>query len=62
MTGEPVAESLHDRYMKADSARRAHGETCTRCSTDARCVDGQRLQESFERLQDAYLAHQKKRA
>ncbi|WP_217208883.1 hypothetical protein [Streptomyces sp. AC550_RSS872] len=54
-----MAESLHARYMKADAARRAHGETCTRCSPDARCADGQRLYESFERLQDVYLARQK---
>ncbi|MFG2463355.1 hypothetical protein ACGFWE_40770 [Streptomyces sp. NPDC048523] len=55
-----MAESLHDRYMKADAARRAHDETCTTCSPDARCEVGKRLQESFERLQDAYL-HQQKR-
>ncbi|MDX3129633.1 hypothetical protein PV367_07440 [Streptomyces europaeiscabiei] len=54
-----MAESLYDRYMKAGAANRAHGETCTRCSPDARCADGQRLYESFERLQDAYLAQQK---
>ncbi|MGM0364169.1 hypothetical protein ACNFRX_29745 [Streptomyces griseoaurantiacus] len=45
--------------MKASAANRAHGETCTRCSPDARCDTGQRLYESFERLQDAYLAKQK---
>ncbi|GAA2523831.1 hypothetical protein [Streptomyces longisporus] len=55
-----MAESLHDRYMKADAAHRAHGETCTRCSPDARCPEGQRLYESFERLQDAYLSQQKR--
>ncbi|MDX3208444.1 hypothetical protein [Streptomyces scabiei] len=54
-----MAESLYDRYMKASAAHRAHGETCTRCSPDARCDTGQRLCESFERLQDAYLAKQK---
>ncbi|MFF7986985.1 hypothetical protein ACFZDK_49265 [Streptomyces sp. NPDC007901] len=47
--------------MRADTANRAHGETCTECSPDVRCEVGQRLQESFERLQDAYLAQQKKR-
>jgi hypothetical protein len=46
--------------MKAATANRAHGETCTGCAPDARCGIGQRLLESFERLQDAYLAQQKK--
>ncbi|WP_189594313.1 hypothetical protein [Streptomyces massasporeus] len=46
--------------MKAAAANRAHGETCTGCSPDARCGTGQRLSESFEQLQDAYLAQQKK--
>ncbi|WP_314223599.1 hypothetical protein [Streptomyces zaehneri] len=55
-----MAESLYDRYMKAAAANRAHGETCTGCSPDARCGTGQRLSESLERLQDAYLARQKK--
>ncbi|MEU0059686.1 hypothetical protein [Streptomyces sp. NPDC006334] len=55
-----MAESLYDRYMRATSANRTHGETCTRCSPGARCADGQRLYESFTRLQDAYLAQQKK--
>ncbi|MFH8500681.1 hypothetical protein [Streptomyces coeruleorubidus] len=56
-----MAESLYDRYMKARAANRAHGETCTRCSPDARCDRGQRLYESFARLQDAYLAKQKQK-
>jgi hypothetical protein len=55
-----VAEDLHTRYMKADAACRAHSETCTRCSPDARCEAGQRLEESFERLQDAYLTRLRK--
>jgi hypothetical protein len=46
--------------MKADTALRAHDETCTSCSSAARCPDGQRLSQSFERLQDVYLAQQKK--
>ncbi|MFF4534241.1 hypothetical protein ACFY1P_33840 [Streptomyces sp. NPDC001407] len=54
-----MADSPYDRYMKAEAASRAHGETCTRCSPNARCGDGQRLYESFTRLQDAYLAKQK---
>ncbi|MEF3117572.1 hypothetical protein [Streptomyces chrestomyceticus] len=54
-----MAESLYDRYMQAAAAHRAHGETCTRCSPDARCDTGRRLHESFTRLQDAYLRWQK---
>lgn len=56
-----MAESLYDRYMKATAANRAHGETCTRCSPDARCDTGRRLYESLARLQDAYLAQQKQK-
>ncbi|MEV6131963.1 hypothetical protein AB0M05_35120 [Streptomyces violaceusniger] len=56
-----MAESLYDRYMKAAAASRTHSETCEGCSPDARCDTGQRLYESFARLQDAYLAKQKER-
>ncbi|MFD0723855.1 hypothetical protein [Streptomyces globosus] len=56
-----MAESLYDRYMKAAAASRAHGETCEGCLPDARCDTGQGLYKSFARLQDAYLAQQKKR-
>lgn len=56
-----VPDDLLTRYMRADTANRAHGETCTECSPDVRCEVGKRLQESFKRLQDAYLAQQKKR-
>ncbi|MFD8023508.1 hypothetical protein ACFV6G_24170 [Streptomyces lavendulae] len=55
-----MAEGLYDRYMKAAAAHRAHGETCEGCSPDARCGIGQPLHESFARLQDAYLAKQKR--
>ncbi|MCX4546493.1 hypothetical protein [Streptomyces sp. NBC_01565] len=56
-----MTESLYDRYMGAAAATRAHGETCTRCSSDARCDTGQRLYEQFARLQDVYLARQKQK-
>ncbi|MFD5426378.1 hypothetical protein [Streptomyces sp. NPDC127084] len=55
-----MAESLYDRYVKAAAADRAHGEACEGCSPDARCAVGQRLYESFARLQDAYLAQRKR--
>ncbi|MFK4070525.1 hypothetical protein [Streptomyces sp. NPDC029674] len=47
--------------MKASAACRAHGESCTRCSPDARCETGQQLYEVFVRLQNSYLAQQKRR-
>ncbi|MFI8966952.1 hypothetical protein ACIGO8_33130 [Streptomyces sp. NPDC053493] len=56
-----MADSLHAQYMKAASSSRAHGKTCTTCSPNARCDTGQRLYESFARLQDAYLAKQRER-
>ncbi|MFE9360347.1 hypothetical protein ACFYPB_40620 [Streptomyces olivaceoviridis] len=56
-----MADDLYDRYMKTAAAHRAHGETCTRCSPDARCAVGRRLYESLSRLQDAYLTKQKQR-
>ncbi|MFI6689170.1 hypothetical protein [Streptomyces sp. NPDC050485] len=54
-------KALHARYMKATATYRAHSETCTSCSpTTARCAEGRRLYESFTRLQDAYLAQQRR--
>ncbi len=48
-------DNLHDRYMAADKAHRAHRETCTECSPTVRCEAGRRLYERFATLQDAYL-------
>ncbi|MFE7958680.1 hypothetical protein [Streptomyces sp. NPDC057413] len=50
-----MADSVYERYMAADRARREHERQCTSCSPDARCETGRRLYESFERLQDAHL-------
>ncbi|MGW6744852.1 hypothetical protein ACWGDX_29645 [Streptomyces sp. NPDC055025] len=55
-----MADPLYDRYMTAAADSRAHGETCTRCSPDARCDTGQRLYQQFTRLQDAYLQRRRK--
>lgn len=55
MPGAGVADSVYERYMAADRARREHERQCTNCSPDARCETGRRLYESFERLQDAHL-------
>ncbi|MFE7777655.1 hypothetical protein ACFU5O_27905 [Streptomyces sp. NPDC057445] len=49
-----MAEDLYDRYMKASAALRRHENECGECSPAERCLDGQRLFESFARLQDAY--------
>lgn len=56
-----VADDLYARYMKAAAARRAHREDCTQCSPEVRCAAGQRLEADFVRLQDVYLARQKKK-
>ncbi|MEU1129596.1 hypothetical protein ABZ383_06975 [Streptomyces sp. NPDC005900] len=56
-----MADDLYARYMKAAAARRAHREDCRQCSPDVPCTSGQRLDESFVRLQDAYLTQQKKK-
>ncbi|WP_177204454.1 hypothetical protein [Streptomyces sp. CC53] len=50
-----MPDDLYHRYMKALAASRAHDATCTTCTRDALCADGSRLEESFTRLQDAYL-------
>ncbi|WP_394427218.1 hypothetical protein [Streptomyces sp. SGAir0957] len=56
-----MADPLYERYMQASRAHHAHEGSCTSCSPEARCETGQRLHESFARLQDAYLTQQKKR-
>ena len=49
-----MADDLYTRYMQAAFAARAHGKSCTKCSSAGRCADGQRLDEALARLQDAY--------
>ncbi|MGW1270088.1 hypothetical protein [Streptomyces sp. NPDC002491] len=58
-----MPEDLYDRYQKAAAAHRQHHATCTACTDTCRCPAGQRLYESFTRLQDAYLnrQHQQRR-
>ncbi|MCY0946988.1 hypothetical protein [Streptomyces antarcticus] len=53
--------SLYDRYMAADREYRAHAATCTGCTEQSRCATGEPLFQLFARLQDAYLAGQRKR-
>lgn len=54
-----TAEDLYDRYQVAHSTHRSHRATCTDCTDTSRCPTGQRLFESFARLQDAYLNRQR---
>ena len=54
-----TAEDLYDRYQVAHTAHRSHRPTCTDCTDTERCPAGQRLFESFARLQDAYLNRQR---
>ncbi|MFB7867715.1 hypothetical protein [Streptomyces sp. NPDC056069] len=52
-----TTRDLHPRYMRATTALREHDAQCTTCTPAARCPEGARLYESFSRLQDAYLNH-----
>ncbi|MGW6926519.1 hypothetical protein ACWGA9_35545 [Streptomyces sp. NPDC054950] len=52
-------EDLYDRYQVASTIHRQHRATCTACTDTCRCPQGQRLYESFARLQDAYLNRQR---
>ncbi|MGW5098191.1 hypothetical protein ACWEQ1_32170 [Streptomyces nodosus] len=54
-----MPDDLYQRYQAAHRAHQAHTTTCTRCTDTARCPDGERLYESFARLQDAYLTCQR---
>ncbi|MFI8234957.1 hypothetical protein ACIGDI_39800 [Streptomyces sp. NPDC085900] len=54
-----TAEDLYDRYQLAHAAYRSHRAACTDCTDTSRCPTGQRLFESFTRLQDAYLNRQR---
>ncbi|OKJ74404.1 hypothetical protein AMK32_36090 [Streptomyces sp. CB01883] len=56
----PVPDDLHRRYQAAHLAYQAHADACQGCTRDTpNCQDGQRLRESFTRLQDAYLTRQR---
>ncbi|MFK4123540.1 hypothetical protein [Streptomyces longwoodensis] len=54
-----TAADLYRRYQAAHAAHRAHRADCTDCTDTGRCRTGQRLFESFARLQDAYLNRQR---
>jgi hypothetical protein len=57
----PVPDDLYQRYQAAHRAHQTHAKTCTSCTNHARCREGARLWESFERLQDAYLQRKRPR-
>ncbi|MFD6297865.1 hypothetical protein ACFWFU_23930 [Streptomyces sp. NPDC060235] len=54
-----MPDDLHRRYQDAHTAHREHASTCTTCTDTSRCPTGQRLYETFTRLQDAYLNRQR---
>ncbi|MER6058905.1 hypothetical protein [Streptomyces albidoflavus] len=51
---------LYQRYMAAHDAHRDHPRTCPDCPGRP-CAAADRLLESFERLQEAYLTWQRDR-
>ncbi|MFF3516570.1 hypothetical protein [Streptomyces sp. NPDC002573] len=55
-----MPDDLLQRYQAARRAYLAHTRSCTRCTDTAHCPDGERLYASFTRLQDAYLAKQRR--
>ncbi|MGY4966765.1 hypothetical protein [Streptomyces sp. 900105245] len=57
-----MPDPLYQRYQSADRAYQAHADSCGCCTRDIpECAGGKRLRETFERLQDAYLARLKQR-
>ncbi|MEV5605732.1 hypothetical protein AB0L33_30280 [Streptomyces sp. NPDC052299] len=56
-----MADSLHTRYMAASTAWRTHRNSCPPCQNSQPCPAGASLYEQFTRLQDAYLAQQRRK-
>ncbi|MEU5225183.1 hypothetical protein AB0G55_21435 [Streptomyces toyocaensis] len=56
-----MPDDLYRRYQAAARAHQAHTTDCTHCTDRVRCPEATRLWSAFERLQDAYLARQRKR-
>ncbi|GAA2733350.1 hypothetical protein [Streptomyces nogalater] len=57
-----MPDDLYQRYQAAHRAYQTHAASCDDCTRDTpRCRDGQRLFDSFARLQDAYLTRQQQR-
>ncbi|MFF7199165.1 hypothetical protein ACIOC1_34150 [Streptomyces sp. NPDC088197] len=57
---QPKPGDLYRRYMAADKANTAHTSTCSACEPDQPCEVGAPIYERFCRLQDAYLAEQRR--
>ncbi|MCX0247931.1 hypothetical protein [Streptomyces drozdowiczii] len=47
--------------MAASTAWRTHRNTCSPCRSGQHCETGAQLFERFARLQDAYLAEQRRK-
>ena len=60
MKDNRVPDDLYQRYQAAHRAHQEHRAACPHCTSRPRCSEGERLWASFERLQDAYLARQRK--
>ncbi|WP_333745831.1 hypothetical protein [Streptomyces sp. IBSBF 2950] len=56
----PATDDLYERYQGAHTAHKTHRDSCTACKDTERCPVGQRIYESFTRLQDAYLNRQRR--
>ncbi|MFG3275967.1 hypothetical protein [Streptomyces luteogriseus] len=56
-----MPDDLYSRYQAAHRSHQTHAKACTSCTDHARCAQGARLWESFERLQDAYLQRHRRR-
>ncbi|MDX3697333.1 hypothetical protein [Streptomyces europaeiscabiei] len=56
---KPPTDGLLVRYQGAHEEHRSHRGLCIACTDTERCPQGQRLFESFSRLQDAYLNWQR---
>ncbi|MFE2823493.1 hypothetical protein [Streptomyces sp. NPDC059271] len=54
-----MPDDMHRRYQDAHTAHQEHARTCTTCTDTQRCPTGQRVYDSFTRLQDAYLNRQR---
>lgn len=55
-----MPDDLYQRYMTVRAALRRHGAECETCTAQRQCTVGAQLHESLARLQDAYLARQKR--
>ncbi|RDD85076.1 hypothetical protein [Streptomyces parvulus] len=50
-----MPDALYQRYLDAATAYREHRASCTSCTDDRRCPEGQQRWTLFEQRQDAHL-------